>query len=615
MINYLNEREINKLFDNISVAFFILDKDFHFLYTNKTAKKILGRRNNQLVGRKFWDKFAGKVFYTNLLNAFLTKEPCSFEEFHSPSNKWFKVDVCPSRKGLNIYMNDLSKTKSRDIEIDFLKNELLYSNLVIDTLFDNAPIAMALWNNDLQYIRVNKLLAEINGIEADMHIGKTVPELLPLVSDEVSFALQKVIDTKESIYNQEVFGETPAYPGITRCWRVSYYPIMFRDNVSAIGAICDEITDEKRRKSEFSELMTQLREERDISQEREDRFRQLADLIPHLIWITNKRGLPIFYNQRLYTFTGVDEYMVKNLNWKRLIHPDEYPDYVQNWNETLQTEKPYQGEYRFYENRSKKYKWFLVKAMAVKDKKGKIINWFCTATNIDIQKLVEEKKDEFFNIASHELKTPLTTIKGYAQILARKLEVNPDKKIKLYINKTNLHINKMNNLISDMLDISRIKTGKLVLVNEEYKFDEMIQNVIDNFGEFVRTHKVIVNRKLNISLRGDKERTEQALNNLISNAIKYSPDSSKVELDVHDNKDHVLIAVKDYGIGISKENQIDLFNYLYRVESIEHKFSGLGIGLYIASEIIIKQGGHIWVDSQEGEGSVFYFTLPTNNNV
>ncbi len=235
---------------------------------------------------------------------------------------------------------------------------------------------------------------------------------------------------------------------------------------------------------------------------------------------------------------------------------------------------------------------------------------------IEFRKLAESKKDEFISIASHELKTPLTSIKGYIQILQRTVKKHDDEAINNYLKRTQLQIGKLNNLVSDLLDISKIESGKIEFNSAWFDFGNLVKNTIEIIQQ---TQDYQINLKSfveNIFVYGDENRLEQVIINYLTNAIKYSPDADSVEVKFHlTAKDEIYLSVRDFGIGISPEKQPLIFEKFYRVEESSTRFQGLGIGLFISAEIIKRHNGHFGVLSEEGKGSEFYFTLPVEKAV
>lgn len=230
--------------------------------------------------------------------------------------------------------------------------------------------------------------------------------------------------------------------------------------------------------------------------------------------------------------------------------------------------------------------------------------------DITERRKLEQRKDEFIGIASHELKTPLTSIKGYTQILERIIHQMSDERAKIYLKKTNTYIDRLNSLIADLLDVSKIQAGKLQMNFSEFSVDDLVDDGIESIQHINSQHEISKTGVASERVLGDKHRLEQVFTNLLSNAIKYSPDANKIEVHISKNDSMITVSIKDYGVGIAEENLHKLFERFYRVEETAKTFSGLGIGLYISSEIVRRHGGDIWVESEHGNGSTFYFTLP-----
>jgi PAS domain S-box-containing protein len=225
---------------------------------------------------------------------------------------------------------------------------------------------------------------------------------------------------------------------------------------------------------------------------------------------------------------------------------------------------------------------------------------------------IERRKDDFLSIASHELKTPLTTVKGYIQMMRRFTLDDSNVKLKGIVNKTSLHVDKLNNLITELLDVSRIQTGNLKLQKENFDFNKMIAETIEGFQAAADTHQIEVMGEAVKTYLGDESHIVQVINNLIGNAIKYAPDSNKIKVYLSLVSDYLKVSVTDYGMGISIENQKKIFDRFFRVAEIQQSFPGMGIGLYICNQIIKNHGGSLWVESEIGKGSTFSFTLPLN---
>ncbi len=229
-----------------------------------------------------------------------------------------------------------------------------------------------------------------------------------------------------------------------------------------------------------------------------------------------------------------------------------------------------------------------------------------------IEKLQElnHYKDEFMAMASHELKTPLTVVKANLQVLELVLKT-PEQFD--FLNKASSQLSKLSNLITDLFDVAKIQVGKLELNISNFNLLELTKEVAENIQHVSQQHKIIINTTdSNIMVAADKERIEQVIVNMLTNAIKYSPHAKEVMVEVGIKNMKAVLQVKDRGIGINQENLDKLFNRFFRVRGLASTFSGSGMGLYISHEIIKRHRGAMWVESEPGVGSVFYFSLPLN---
>jgi two-component system, sensor histidine kinase and response regulator len=233
---------------------------------------------------------------------------------------------------------------------------------------------------------------------------------------------------------------------------------------------------------------------------------------------------------------------------------------------------------------------------------------------INAEKILNQKKNEFISIASHELKTPLTSLKAYLQLLD-KLISEDLKTEKSYLLKSQIYVLKLENLISDLLDVSKIESGKLLYNFEKVEFSSLINECVESLRPMNGKHKIILkNVPDNIWVVCDKQRLEQVLDNLISNGAKYSPHAQTLEVSINNTGNEIVVGVKDYGIGIKSEYKQRIFEKFFRAEDTNSSIKGLGIGLYISSEIIKQHGGKIWFNSEFGSGTEFYFSIPTAVN-
>lgn len=229
---------------------------------------------------------------------------------------------------------------------------------------------------------------------------------------------------------------------------------------------------------------------------------------------------------------------------------------------------------------------------------------------IEFRKEAERKKDEFISIASHELKTPMTSVKGYLQLLERSLAKKDLELTETRLHKVQNQVEKLHILISDLLDMSKIDSGKLKLNRKSFNFDTLLNHVVDVMQHNNLHVKLIRKGNSDIEIFADEMRIEQVIVNFISNAIKYAPDADEIHITTELRNGQLYFSVRDFGIGMDNEHRDKVFEKFYRVEETSERFQGFGIGLFICHEIIERHHGEIGVNSTIGEGSEFYFYLP-----
>lgn len=221
------------------------------------------------------------------------------------------------------------------------------------------------------------------------------------------------------------------------------------------------------------------------------------------------------------------------------------------------------------------------------------------------------QRDQFFSMTSHELKTPVTTLKAYAQMLLMDGHAVDEQQHKEIFKRMEKQIGKLVLLINDLLDISRLQYDQLVYENVKFKFNQLVAGVISELQISHPDHRIIFQKNVQGEVCGDAGRISQAVANLLNNAIKYSPDSRDIIVRIENTGQSIIFSVKDFGYGIRDEEKEKIFERFYRVSNDNmDTYPGLGIGLYISRQIIQKHNGKIWCDSEFGKGSTFYFELP-----
>jgi len=226
---------------------------------------------------------------------------------------------------------------------------------------------------------------------------------------------------------------------------------------------------------------------------------------------------------------------------------------------------------------------------------------------------LQQRKDEFISVASHELKTPITSINASMQILQNLIKTESvSDKVSLFVNKAGKNLSKLVKLLDDLLNVTKIQQGQLGLNKTLFNLPELIKDCYEHV-RLDGNHEFILNGDTELMVYADYRRIDQVMVNLINNAIKYSPQSKRIEISIERDDEFAKISVRDFGIGINPEKLPHLFDRYYRVDALGHQFSGLGLGLYISAEIVKRHNGKIGVDSILGNGSNFWFAIPIDN--
>jgi len=232
------------------------------------------------------------------------------------------------------------------------------------------------------------------------------------------------------------------------------------------------------------------------------------------------------------------------------------------------------------------------------------------------RKELEQRKDDFISMASHELRNPLAAVKMQAQLVQKRLERQSHHEAATALSRVEGPVKQRERLVAELLDVSKIQAGRLEYLQEPVDLDALLREITDTMQHLNSSHTLVVHGAAQTNLIGDRDRLGQVFTNLLSNAIKYSPDAKTVEVDLSTSPETVKIRVHDHGLGIPREQRDKIFDWFYRVTDPKQRaIPGLGMGLYIVAEIVKRHGGTITVDSAVGKGSTFPVTLPRTHNV
>ena len=352
----------------------------------------------------------------------------------------------------------------------------------------------------------------------------------------------------------------------------------------------------------------------------EQRFRRLAEAMPHLVCQTTRDGVTTYANQRWREYFGCDSLAASN--WAEVVHPEDLPRFLELWEQALKTGQlgPCEARWRSHDGG---WRWFANRFADVRDEAGNLLYWVGTLTDIHEEKLAEEQLrqtnehlqqsnktlEQFAYVASHDLQEPLRTIACFCDLLQRRYAGQLDESADEYLQLTCDAAQRMLCLIDDLLQFSR--AGRRTRPLEPVDVGSIVDLVEDNLRVQIGETGAKLTRDRLPTVMADVYDLPQLFQNLISNALKYRKDDEQPAVHIGAVRDdgRWVFSIRDNGIGIRAEHFTKLFRVFQRLHQ-DGKYSGTGIGLAICQRIVERHGGRIWVESEPGVGSTFRFTLP-----
>ncbi len=359
----------------------------------------------------------------------------------------------------------------------------------------------------------------------------------------------------------------------------------------------------------------------------EVRFRELADAMPQIVWAARPDGRIDYFNQRWYEYTGFAESYEQEV-WEAILHPDDVQRRLDSYFGCVRTGEPYHIEYRFKDRVRGGYRWFMGRALPIKNEAGEILRWFGTCVDIDNQKRLQEElskrveelaaidrgRTDFLAVLSHELRTPLNAIRGWTQLLQRPDVSAEDLRQGLAVIDRNGRM--QSDLIGDLLDVNRLTSGKIQLDVVELDLGAVINATIEGVLPDATAKGIGIIRDIEPAtaavVSGDGNRLQQVFGNLLANAIKFTPRQGEIRLALRCIDTRVEVTVSDTGAGINPEALPYLFERFRQADPLTSRgHGGLGLGLAIAKQLVELHGGRLAAQSAgKGQGATFTVTLP-----
>jgi PAS domain S-box-containing protein len=650
------EGRLEGILASIREDFVLFDREWRITYLNSQAATTMGCLREEVLNRKMWDLFpdlAGTEFYDRLHQVMRDRVPTQFEYYYPTFDRWFENRVYPAPDGIVNLCVDITERKQAELNeqfVDQLDRQLRQSFTAREMMAvavnqvgefvksDRAMWDRIDWKRDLSIMENDWQRSDILSQDLPSMIGVyrisdfVLPELATLfhrglpavVNDVMTDPLTAPFADNFLSINIRAFVSVPCiYEGrwaatlgiastTPRHWR-SVEVTLLQEVVARLWSLI-----------EHTRAVEELRQS-------ETEFRRLANVMPQVVWIAAADGSLEFVNDRWTEYTGLSlEQSRDQALVDQIIPAEDRAELSATFAQARESRLPYQSGFRLI--REEGYRYFLARATPVYNEQGEILKWYGTSTDItELKQLEAERdrslaqeqqareaaeqanriKDEFLAVLSHELRSPLNPILGWTRMLQTgKLDAAKTKQALATIER---NAKLQTELIADLLDVSRILQGKLSLTIRPVDLAATVAAAIETVTLAAEAKAIEIQSTLEAGqVAGDSGRLQQIVWNLVSNAVKFTPENGRVNVCLTRVENHAQIIVTDTGKGIAPEFLPYVFDYFRQEDSaITRKFGGLGLGLAIVRHLTELHGGTVRADSKgEGQGATFTVDLP-----
>ncbi|MFX0022876.1 MAG: PAS domain S-box protein [Candidatus Hermodarchaeota archaeon] len=546
-------------------------------------------------------------------NVASTQKSFSFESYFAPMDKYFKISVISSQKGEFITIfNDISDRIRSELKLKESEEKYRY-------LFEDTPFAIALLDFNGNFLECNSYVQKIFGFKRKDLIGKNFNDVkivpkknLPMITNGFETISKGQIPRPKEIQLLNKNGKL--------IWVLLHISVIKRRNMNLIQVIVEDITERKQSEQKIIES--------------EEKFRTITE--QSFIGIAILQDFQFRYVNKQFSDTlGYTSEEI--LKWKpkeffKIIHPDDRQMVY-----TLAEEKYYGTngilanlQFRIFK-KTNEVIWLEIisKNFSYNGKSADLVATLNITEKREAERIVLEENKKLLELnkmrkdiitrVSHELKTPLTSIYGASQILVKHLREKLEDDVLNFVEISHRGAIRLKKLVENLIDASRIETGKLILKMSIQNISNLVRECVDEMKYLTYNRKQIINLKLpeEIYFYVDKIRLQQVITNILSNAIKNTPKSGSIDITLSENTDYIDIKIKDAGIGLTEKEKKILFEKFGKIErygmDLGVDLEGSGLGLYISKEIIESHGGHILVESKgRHQGAIFTVRLFKN---
>ncbi|MCC8408026.1 PAS domain-containing protein [Mucilaginibacter sp. UR6-1] len=485
--------------------------------------------------------------------------------------------------------------------------DLRYSKSKVDQILNSlaAPVVV-LQGPEHIITSVNQAILNFWNRTTDQVLGKPMLEVFPEMKDQVFPSLwNHVLETGEIVVKEEieVYYKHPVDGERRFLADFHYQPL--RDLEGKVNRVLATVIDNTERALARKAL-----------EKAEEQLRLAIESSKLGTWHIDAKTYEFLPSIRMKGFFGYGEDEHMTYNDALAMISDDCRDRVKiAMRNAINKAAPFEEEFSLCTPGSQQLRWVKATGKLYEDKVDG--NKYFSGTLLDITEAKEDdiRKNDFIGMVSHELKTPLTSLNAYLQMLTAKAQKAEDTFTAQALGKAGTQVKKMTSLINGFLNVSRLESGKIYLEKQKFDIEQLVDEVEDEMKLINSSHPIIFNRCTPVFVEADRDKIGQVVNNFLTNAIKYSPKGTSIIVECAEVNGRVRVTVKDQGIGIQPQDRQKLFDRFYRVTNKQTQtISGFGIGLYLCAEIISRHEGEIGVESEPGVGSAFYFELPSVNN-
>jgi PAS domain S-box-containing protein len=469
-------------------------------------------------------------------------------------------------------------------------------------LLKQAPVAIAIFRGTNHIIELaNERMLQYWGRTAEETFNRPMVESLPeLKAQGFDVIMDKAYHSGERFFVNEVpvyvnrYGSTDTvYTSLT------LEPLKNEDDtITGIMAVAADVTEQVNARKELEKTTDTL---------------QLAmDAAGMGNWRTVWGTGDFVFSEQARIIYGVPQGLTLSFDDAlAMVVPEHREQLLESIRQAVEKKGKFDEDYQIQPYNGGRKKWLNTSGKTELNDRGEVKSVIGTILDITEAKEDALRKDDFIGMVSHELKTPLTSLSGYSQILNMHAQKIDDAFLKDKIEKILNQVRKMDTLINGFLNVSRLESGKIQLNKQPFPVNPLIREILEDLSVRTASHQISFYEGEEVTVVADRDKIGTVLSNLISNAVKYSPEGLQIVVRSQVEERSVIISVSDEGMGISQPDLDKLFDRYYRAENKQtQNISGFGIGLYLCSEIIRRHKGRIWAESEVGKGSIFYFSVP-----